>query len=236
MTIKTCKDCKVEKSLESFPYRKDRNQYLPRCKECNNLNRKHLREKNIDKYKNKDKRYYIRNKDKINERNNNSYQRDKEKIRQQRKERYQRDKEIILKRNNERRKELERLYPEKKVISSFRKRFSTVINNKNAKTSRCIKYLGGDLELVKDWFRFNFELDSHLNMDWYNHGKVWEIDHVYPVSKFNLDNEEEMKKCFGWFNLLPVPVSYNKQKSDKILGQDLLKLQLRVYLYNKQRQ
>lgn len=236
MTIKICKDCNVEKTLDYFPYRKDRNHYLPRCKECENLHRKQLREKNIDKYKNKDKQYYIKNKSKVNDRNNKIYQRDKEKIKQQRKERYQRDKEKILKRNNERRKELEKKYPERKVIESFRKRYSKVINNKKPTTTRCIRYLGGNLKLVKEWFNFNFEIDDYLNMNWSNHGKVWEIDHVYPVAKFNLNNEEEMFKCFGWFNLLPVLVSYNKQKSDKILEHDLLKLQLRVYLFNKQRQ
>ena len=236
MTIKICKDCLIEKSLTDFKYRKDRNQYSTRCIICNNEHRKNLKIKNIDKYKDKDKKYYERNKSKINERNNNAYERDKDKIQKQRKERYERDKDIILKRNNERRRELEKLYPEKKVISSFRKRFSRVINNKNAKTTRCIEYLGEDLVFVKEWFNFNFQLDSHLDMNWDNHGKVWEIDHVYPVSKFDLTSEEEMKKCFGWFNLLPVLKSYNKRKSNKIIDNDILKLQLRVYLFNKQRQ
>jgi hypothetical protein len=236
MTIKICKDCKIVKSLEDFTYRKDRNYYLPRCKKCNNLYRKQVREKNIEKYKAKDKLYYNKNKSKINERNNKIYQRDKDKIKQQRRKRYQRDKEIILNRNNERRREIERLFPEKKVISSLRKRFSVVINNKNSKTSRCIEYLCGELDLVKKWFEFNFKLDSYLNMNWENHGKVWEIDHVYPISKHSLNTDEDKKKCFGWFNLLPVPKSYNKQKSNKILKHDIIKLQLRVYLFNKKEQ
>jgi hypothetical protein len=54
------------------------------------------------------------------------------------------------------------------------------------------------------------QLKSHLEsqfkpeMNWNNHGVVWEIDHIKPCSFFNLTNVEQQKQCFHYTNLQPL--------------------------------
>ena len=40
-------------------------------------------------------------------------------------------------------------------------------------------------------------------MSWTNQGTYWDIDHVLPCSNFNLEQDEDIKKCFNWKNLRP---------------------------------
>lgn len=41
------------------------------------------------------------------------------------------------------------------------------------------------------------------------------IDHIKPISKFDLTKEEEIKKCFHWSNLQPLLIEDNLSKSNK---------------------
>lgn len=53
-------------------------------------------------------------------------------------------------------------------------------------------------------------------MTWDNFGTVWHIDHVLPMSRFDLANQAQRAVCFGWTNLQPLRSSDNRQKSDKL--------------------
>jgi 5-methylcytosine-specific restriction endonuclease McrA len=53
-------------------------------------------------------------------------------------------------------------------------------------------------------------------MNWDNHGKYWEVDHVIPRSSFNLYDEKERKQCFHYTNLQPLTKKANRVKSNKI--------------------
>lgn len=66
------------------------------------------------------------------------------------------------------------------------------------------------------------DLRSHLEqqftegMSWDNYGKDgWEVDHIKPVTKFNLIDPEEQKKCFHYTNLQPLWAIDNRIKSNK---------------------
>ena len=54
------------------------------------------------------------------------------------------------------------------------------------------------------------ELKQHLEskffpeMNWENHGTIWEIDHIKPCASFDLTQEEEQNKCFYYTNLQPL--------------------------------
>jgi len=72
---------------------------------------------------------------------------------------------------------------------------------------------GCKCEIVRRWFEFNYEVD--MNKD--NHTELWEVDHVIPVSMFDLNDNEQKLKCFHWTNLRPVYSAVNKKKSNKLL-------------------
>lgn len=53
--MKTCVDCKTEKSLDNFPYDKSRNRYLSVCKICTSIRTKNYQKQNPQKWKQYDK-------------------------------------------------------------------------------------------------------------------------------------------------------------------------------------
>ena len=47
-----------------------------------------------------------------------------------------------------------------------------------------------------------------------NYGE-WHIDHIKPITKFDLKNENELRKCFHYKNLQPLWAIENIKKGDK---------------------
>ena len=47
------------------------------------------------------------------------------------------------------------------------------------------------------------------------YGKIWCLDHCFPLSKTNLSNQKEVKKTYYWTNLRPMYCSENRSKGDK---------------------
>jgi hypothetical protein len=61
-------------------------------------------------------------------------------------------------------------------------------------------------------------------MNWDNYGE-WEIDHVMPLSAFNLDDPKHYEMACHYTNLQPLWKSENRMKSDSIVNhQSLLTL------------
>ena len=54
------------------------------------------------------------------------------------------------------------------------------------------------------------------DMTFDNYG-VWEIDHIYPVSKINVLNTDDVIKYFNYKNLQPLDKIENIKKSNKII-------------------
>jgi hypothetical protein len=50
-----------------------------------------------------------------------------------------------------------------------------------------------------------------------NHGAEWHIDHVIPLSKFDLNIEEQQLIAFNWRNTMPLSCSENLSKNNKII-------------------
>jgi hypothetical protein len=61
------------------------------------------------------------------------------------------------------------------------------------------------------------EKQFHPDMNWGNHGSIWEIDHIMPVSSFDLTSPDEQKKCFHYTNTQPLFKSENRSKGNKII-------------------
>jgi len=87
------------------------------------------------------------------------------------------------------------------------------------KTKSSIEYLGCDVEYFIDYFKKKMDLwneNNEIKMNWEN----IHIDHIKPVSVFNLDEEDELNKCCNYTNFQPLLAIDNIIKSNKWTDED----------------
>ena len=74
------------------------------------------------------------------------------------------------------------------------------------------KYVGCSLLQFESW------LESKMlrGMTWFNYGKLWHIDHQYPLSSFDLSKEDRVKAAWYFGNLFPMWKRENLQKGSKL--------------------
>ena len=64
---------------------------------------------------------------------------------------------------------------------------------------------------LKKWIEFQFDDD----MSWENHGssKLWTIDHIVPLDRFDLTNPVDRRLAFSWSNIQPCRDNFAKHTS-----------------------
>ena len=99
-------------------------------------------------------------------------------------------------------------------FEKFKRYARTRIYNclKRNKNKHAHEYLGCMPSEYLQWICFNAK-DFTLE----NYGKVWHIDHVIPLSKFNFENEQEALLAFNWRNTTPLLARDNLVKNNKII-------------------
>ena len=115
-------------------------------------------------------------------------------------------------------RDCERDEPIDKFKRYIRSRIHSSLRGKKSKHT--IEYLGCSTD---DYFKWIFDYNVNYNLS--NHGKNWHIDHVIPLSKFDLNIEEEQLLAFNWRNTMPLSCKENLSKNNKILP-----LQVRQHL------
>ena len=99
-----------------------------------------------------------------------------------------------------------------KLIDNLARRTTKELKKRNIE--RKINHtdlIGCNGDYLKKYISKLFTEDMTLN----NYGE-WELDHIKPVSSFNLNNEDELQECFNYKNLQPLWKEDNKKKSNKI--------------------
>ena len=89
-----------------------------------------------------------------------------------------------------------------KMICNIRTRLWNALNYQGASKDITTKELfGADQEFV--WKHLESQFKEGMTRD--NHGfRGWHIDHIKPVSSFDLSDPEEQKKCNNYTNLQPL--------------------------------
>lgn len=196
----TCSVCKIEKnSTEFYERRKGTNKYRSECIECIKKIRIKDRLENIEKYKEKDKKYFENNKDIIRERGL---------------EYYKNNKDIIIEKATKYTvKKLENDI-EYKIKFNLRSRIRMAIKNQYGnKSVKTLELLGCTIDECRQYLESLF-LEG---MSWENYGTHgWHIDHILPCSSFDLTDIEQQKKCFNYTNLQPLWAIDNIKKGCKI--------------------
>jgi len=152
------------------------------------------------------------------------------------------NKEKIMKRRQEYREantekiKLQRANQRKKTHNllkeSICRRMNECLKTNDIGSGRWFKYLGCTIDELRDWFAYLFPIIDP-NMSFENHGTYWHVDHVRPISSFDLTNEENIHECFSWRNLSPLEKSLNLSKNNKV-HEDLIAIhKSRVEHYEK---
>ena len=82
----------------------------------------------------------------------------------------------------------------------------------NSKKGSAVDLLGCSIEELRSYLEAQFK----EGMTWDNHGIVWEIDHISPLSKADLQDFDQLAKVCHYTNLQPLTVAENRSKSDKM--------------------
>ena len=132
-------------------------------------------------------KYYVHNKEKVKSLSANYYSKNKKKV---------------IARGTKYRRKRYKTDPTFKMACVLRDRLRKTIKAvKGAKKCKStLKLLGCTLE----FFQQHLESTWKEGMTWSNHGKgddKWHVDHIRPVSSFDLLKAEEQAKCFHWSNM-----------------------------------
>lgn len=220
---KECSECRNIKPKNEFAFRNDTNKYRSECKTCQ---------------RKKKSKYYEENKDDINKR------RRENKTPEQRSAAVKRTAEWRIK-NPEKHKKNREKESEKRHIKRIERRKEKGVNEKknaniqtkiaenlrsalrqaikkNAKRGRTIENLGCSIKELKQRFEniFYCHPEADKIMTWKNYGKRgWHIDHIIPLSAFDLTDEKQVKIACHYTNLQPLWAEENLRKHAKILRQ-----------------
>jgi 5-methylcytosine-specific restriction endonuclease McrA len=87
------------------------------------------------------------------------------------------------------------------------------------KDGRERKHLEKILGYTIDNLKKHLEKQFREGMTWGNYCTEWQIDHIIPVSRFNITsiNDFDFKRCWALDNLQPLWKEENRRKADKIM-------------------
>ena len=93
-----------------------------------------------------------------------------------------------------------------------------LIDNLRKRAFIYIKSIDGDHRKIlgcdPDEFKKYLESKFIEGMNFKNYGE-WELDHIKPLSKYDLTKETEIKECFHYLNIQPLWMSENRKKHNK---------------------
>lgn len=199
--MKICSNCKIEKLETDFslrPGRKKGKGIRSNCKDCSKKKTANWRLRNPKRAVAKSLEWNKNNPEKFKLNRQMYYERNRERINDQARQRCKIDINYRL----------------RKLL---RGRIRDALHGKY-KPGSSVRDLGctvADLKLHLESKFYNNPLNNKI-MSWDNLGS-WHIDHIKPLSSFNLKNREEFVKACNFTNLQPLWQRDNLSKGAKVL-------------------
>ncbi len=198
---KNCSKCKQLKPLADF-YLCKNGKYRCSCKKCDNA---------------MSKAYKAKSKAHISEYNKNYKAEHREEISVYNHDYNKNNRDTIQKRQTRTRRERRTNDFNFYLATDTRSKLSDFVCSKGKRMSLISTVIGCDYISFFKWLEFLFE----DGMTFENYGKLWNIDHVYPVCKYDLTEYDVINNCFNWRNLRPVIKLHNSKKTNKIDNKEL---------------
>jgi hypothetical protein len=129
-------------------------------------------------------------------------------------------------------KDCERDDPLQKFLRNVRRSVWMILNNRTStkKENHTNEYIGiSNIEYIKWICHYNDKYTLE------NHGKGWHIDHVIPLSKFNLENKAEQLIAFNWRNTMPLSPKENLSKNCRIIKTQIEQHYKKLVDYHKEK-
>lgn len=150
------------------------------------------------------KEYYIKNKDRIRKKHK-EYKKENAEAEKQRNIRWNEQNRDYI---NSRERERYNSNIQIRLANTLRRRLGKAIKTNFSH----VQYLGCSIEELKLYLESKFQ----DGMSWDNYGKNgWHIDHIKPLSNFDLTKEDEIVEVCNYTNLQPLWARDNISKGDK---------------------
>lgn len=134
----------------------------------------------------------------------------RDKIKKDKKDYYERNKQKIISKVYSYKKNKLKTDPAFKLLNSIRKRFKLVFKQESF-SKRKEEILGCSFADLKIYLESQFS----ETMNWNNYGKLWNIDHIIPVSLLS-DHPDKVNLIFNWRNHQPIFSGDNVRKGNSI--------------------
>lgn len=122
-------------------------------------------------------------------------------------------------------KDCERDEPKDKFKRYVRTRIYNAL--KRSKTKHTVEYLGCSSE---DYYKWIMNYNNMYTEK--NYGSEWHIDHVVPLSLFNLEDTSQQLIAFNWRNTMPLSANENMSKNNRLNMTQILQHYEKLISYN----
>lgn len=181
------------------------------CKKCMNQKAKARIAKDPLRDKAYKHVYYIEHKERLSKLNAQWIENNLERRREISRQSYLKHKDDSIERAKIRRRYRRRNEPQFNLANNLRRRLSHALKG-NFKSGSAVRDLGCSVESLKQ----HLEAQFRDGMSWENYGfNGWHIDHIKPLSSFDLANREEFLKACHYTNLQPLWKEENISKGDR---------------------
>lgn len=190
--------CNEDRSMSDFHKDKQLKSGISnRCKICNSMRNKKYRESNVELIKINKSEYYLKNKPRIQEkkRNYNKLNATSRRLRDYNYQKMKLSTDINY-----------------KLRHYLRSRIRSIIC-RNKRGGSAVKDLGCTIDELRQYLQSKFQ----NGMAWGNHGK-WHIDHIKPLSKFDLTVRTDFLEACHYTNLQPLWAIENLIKGNKYIA------------------
>lgn len=213
--VKKYKEENKEKMAESAKkrYDGDPDKYRLKAKKWRDRNGDKIK-KRTEENKDRTKKYYEENRPKFLELNKKWYRKNIAKVRVLSKEYREKNKDKIRTEKAEYTKKRLGIDIQFRIRTRLRDRFNKAMQG-NYKNGSAVQDLGCSVDFLKQYLESQFT----EGMTWENWGKghgKWQIDHIVPMSAFDLTDRQQVLLACHYGNLQPLWFEDNERKLDKI--------------------
>lgn len=122
---------------------------------------------------------------------------------------YQRNRKKVIQTNYEYAKKRKQHDPEYRLAMALRQRLYQALK-RNYKAGSAVRDLGCS---ISD-FRKHIESQFSPGMSWTNYGSAWHLDHILPLSNYQLSDRGTLRRLVHYTNLQPLWAEDNIRKAN----------------------